>query len=1084
MLSPSAEVVPFIDSIRSRELHELEAWTESDARISFRLFYAHGGFGKTRLFQEYARRLRAKGWHAGFLLMDADLSAILSRVARSQRPAFAVLDYAETWSQLSDRIRELLRYTDEFGISRIRVALLSRNSGEWWGSLCNRGGEQIRSALLSHLPFRVAPTSLSIDDRRHAFDVAHSAFGKLLGSSAPVPKNYSLDDAVFERILYVHIAALASHLGVSVGASELLDALLSVEIGLWCHALPKLPEWTLDSFPRLAQRLVAAVTMRGGVTLERAKELRDQLARQIPEDFVYFLSRIMPTVDLAQSELAAVGPLEPDLLGERLVQRALEESPATLFGPCLESDSDEQLRNVFRTVGRIARTNVSWHFKREHFDIGHWLDHVLFRNSDRRILAAFDAALSLAESPIKTSDIIPLALQSPLADALVRAVPTISNRETLASIVRRLPEQSTSLIDLGVAATSHQLEHIEQLPVEEQARLLDTVAVRLASLEQPTAALKYSERAVSIARSQAQTSADDIHWDLAGFLCNLGSRYNDSGRANEAIRALNEGIQMYRLALHTQSNRLSPELAMALSNLGCIFGDQGRYEKALEVTGEAVHIRRELSKQAPTLFLPHLAAALDNLGIYLSGLGLLEEALVANGEGIAIRSTLADDRPDAYLSDLANSLHNGSNILFKLGKHTDSLELMGDVVSIREQLYFANPVAHSWKYLSNLVGMSEKLSESGKHADAISLLKKAELVIGHTAYGDDSPEGIKFHTLGRINQHLGECYARAGIPDEALRYARNAVDMARRVPFPLDASDGHPLPYALHNLGDRLITFERYDEALLVLSEAVDIARRAAESNPDGCLPVLAISLHNQSGALYALLRADDAVKTAEEAVNIRRTLSRSKPALYLPLFANSLGQLGNALTLAGRPHDSLRASKEALDIARQLATERRSIHLRLLARSLANYGLRLSAVAEYVEACRVSEEAVTAMRELSHVDAGTAAIALPKSLLSLGSIKWELGMHSEAVNAIGEAVELLSPLTEKWPNAYGTLFRVCMEQYCYHFARLDARSEEQIRILEVSAAAVLAINDTGSAAWTVIRQSAESILAHREQHT
>ena len=91
-----------------------------------------------------------------------------------------------------------------------------------------------------------------------------------------------------------------------------------------------------------------------------------------------------------------------------------------------------------------------------------------------------------------------------------------------------------------------------------------------------------------------------------------------------------------RLRELSQSNpAFLPNLAGALNNLGIRYSELGRREEALQPTEEAVRIRRELSQSNPA-FLPDLASALNNLGVRYSELGRREEALLPTEVAVGI----------------------------------------------------------------------------------------------------------------------------------------------------------------------------------------------------------------------------------------------------------------------------------------------------------------------------------------------------------------------------------------------------------------------------------------------------------------
>lgn len=78
---------------------------------------------------------------------------------------------------------------------------------------------------------------------------------------------------------------------------------------------------------------------------------------------------------------------------------------------------------------------------------------------------------------------------------------------------------------------------------------------------------------------------------------------------------------------------IAGERARLANNLGLRLGDLGRREEALKAIEEALAIYRKLARCRPK-FLPYLALSLHNLGNRLSELGRREEALQAAEEAV------------------------------------------------------------------------------------------------------------------------------------------------------------------------------------------------------------------------------------------------------------------------------------------------------------------------------------------------------------------------------------------------------------------------------------------------------------------
>ncbi len=112
--------------------------------------------------------------------------------------------------------------------------------------------------------------------------------------------------------------------------------------------------------------------------------------------------------------------------------------------------------------------------------------------------------------------------------------------------------------------------------------------------------------------------------DLAMALNNLGNRYSEVGRRQEAVAPTEEAVSLYR-ELATTNPAFRPDLAMALNNLGIRYSEVGRRQEAVAPTEEAVSLRRELATTNPA-FRPDLAMALNNLGICYREIGRGNEA--------------------------------------------------------------------------------------------------------------------------------------------------------------------------------------------------------------------------------------------------------------------------------------------------------------------------------------------------------------------------------------------------------------------------------------------------------------------------
>ncbi|MBM4328263.1 MAG: tetratricopeptide repeat protein [Deltaproteobacteria bacterium] len=711
LLNARRQVVPFFDDLRATELKDLEQWCAADTATSVRLFVGQGGSGKTRLFIEWARRIRDQGWDAGFVreeMSEEDIEALLT----PQKPCLAVIDYAES----RPRLRKFLSRVAERSstdVKPLRAALLAREVADWWNALLEPN-DAISDLLSVHLPTRLELASMESPLRLEVWKHAAKAFAGKLGKAVPANEP-DLSSDLFGRPLYLHMAALAEVEEKRMPANELLTGIVAHEKSFWLTHYPeRTAEKDLDSedFLLRASRMVAAVTLRGGLsTVEEAEDLNARVG--VPEEpsFTKFLRRLYPGHS-ANPQTRYLAPLEPDLLGEALVEGVLADANTRqdYLAQVFDGTDQSALRTGLTVLSRLS--------VRRPEEAAEWLRRVLDADVKGRATPALDACLAVC------SESAHAATGRVLAEALARE----GTPELARDFEERLPEQTVLLREVGVWATTKLVEYLradrrpqsrflylrrifsfvrgdrrDEHTRAEEARLLNNLGNMLSDLGRREEALKAAKEAVEIYRDLAKARPDAFLPDLAMSLNNLGGRLSNLGRREEALEAAQEATEIYQGLAKARPDAFLPDLAMSLNNLGNRLSDLGRREEALKAAQEATEIRRELAKARPDAFLPNLAGSLNNLGGRLSDLGRREEALEAAQEAVEIRRELAKGRPDAFLPDLAMSLNNLGGRLSDLGRREEALEAAQEAVEIYRGLAKARPDAFL-PYLARSLG--------------------------------------------------------------------------------------------------------------------------------------------------------------------------------------------------------------------------------------------------------------------------------------------------------------------------------------------------------------------------------------------
>ncbi len=574
LLTAAHEVVPF-HAGRDAELAELAAWCSDDRPAGVWLWTGEGGVGKTRLMIEWCRRLRAQGWHAGFLHRHLDDGP--GRLAKGTAPRLVVVDYAET---RLDVVRPLLYKVASSSGARCRVVLLARREADWWRLL--RQEDAVVDELIDASP---APRELAVLDaaraaafRDAATAFAQVAFTQIQMADAGEPSVPDLDD--FDRVLYLHMAALAAVGGERIeDARDALAKTLDHERHFWSREADGLG---LDG--SLTQHLkdtvgpaLAALTLVGGTSdPDETRRLVEHVTEvsaprvDLGKTLLRFLWRAY-----GSSDGAYLG-LEPDLLGEELVASYLAED-ATLLDRVLEATGDD---------GRAAALTVLTRLARRRPEEERWLA----RAFEGHLEALAEAALTVA-----------VEIGDPVGQVLAGFVGGESG-ELAERLMKRCNRE----------------DYTQSVPLREVA-------------------CEATRRRLEVCRESWPEPDEDQLKELSRVAMHLGRRFSDLGRREDALEATREAVETYRQLASSRPDAFLPGLAGSLNNLGKMLSDLGRREDALEVTREAVEIRRQLAASRPDAFLPGLAQSLNNLGSDLSDLGRREDALEATREAVEIQ---------------------------------------------------------------------------------------------------------------------------------------------------------------------------------------------------------------------------------------------------------------------------------------------------------------------------------------------------------------------------------------------------------------------------------------------------------------
>ena len=507
LLHPTYQVVPFYMAGRADELAELDTWCTTGSEVRARLIHGPGGFGKTRLAIKWTRDLRERGWAAGFLRAGV-AEDWFARLLGLNVPIAVVIDYAESRADLRRLLDPVLRYARaDGGKTRARILLLARGAGDWWNALI-ANDELLRAFLAEIPPVQIGPLAAAPGTRAEVFRGAAAEFASRRRRAAPRKAPDDLADAVFERVLYLHMAALAvveeldlrtPRLGRMDGEETLMEAILEHEERFWDERQGRCDRTHRIQVGR-ARQLVAAATLRGGLsTRDAATAVAASVLGGTDEPLLVLIHDIYGDSDHGRHAGAYMGPLEPDLLGEGMVRRTYDrvnERPSDYIDRVFGDADADAIRHGFVVLGRTSSGKGP--------EVRPWIDRLLATELKERAPLAFEAAKAVGRRTAFSD------LGEALADALEREGDT-----SMAKAIERggIPDQTVGL--RRVAAWIYRMQLDAPLRAEEEgglrerARLLNNLGNRQSELGQRESALESTEESVRIRRELAKRNHGD-----------------------------------------------------------------------------------------------------------------------------------------------------------------------------------------------------------------------------------------------------------------------------------------------------------------------------------------------------------------------------------------------------------------------------------------------------------------------------------------------------------------------------------------------------------------------------------------------
>ncbi len=866
--------------------------------------------GKTRLALELCRTMATRGWVSGFYRPTGDQA--VANLAALPAPRLVVVDYAETDPDGALALITALADQLPTRSTRVRIVLVIRR-GE---PVAMFGRRQTRAALLvesakvltvghgrmasnSHS----AGTQFGLEERTRLYDSAVEAFNSS-GVQRP-----NLAEDVYATPLFVLLAAVLTDKGLGDGGvglsrADILDrVLMREEETHWNDS----PEQSSD----VTCRAVAILTLLGANS---------------ESEFVQYLVGAEPWAsDRAGATRVALwsrrlydgylwaNPLEPDLLGERLVATHV---PVAFLSVVFKLPPSRALARALTLISRIAHEDEAWTEAVRPLLVGELsrlaADAVIQERSGSVDDNPLSAALTLALEAIPVGEYAVLAeLPQPvggrcatLAEVLARqlaewAVEKCAGTGPDSQMAEYLNNWSVRLADIG------QLE--EALQVAERARaaaddcslrttddvvycaIVQNLSNRLADTGQSALALDAAELALK-GRQAIGGEANEDRLARGRAWMAYGDRLARLGRFSEAVSAGRHSLEDLRVT----SGARTGDLATALDNVAIWLARTDDIDEAIDYSQEALAIRRELAAGDRAAFGEALASSLNNAAIWLAGAGRSAEADQLSAEGILLCRDLMDSNPRRIRPVLASALNTSGMRMLELERTDEARTLLEEAVSIRRELYAQVPGAYGPDLAVSLGAMSVCLGRLGLNDGAVEIGEEGLDIRRRLVEAGLGREHVR--ELAIAHNNMSNRLASAGRSQDAVAHSEAAVGLFKRLVNDEgggERSGSRDLRSAIVAYANRLAETRQLELSVKTMWEAIDFGR-SIQTPTEADNFRLGRALRLQASRLQRLQQTESAIEVALEAAYLlARTQASPSASDELDKASRLLSEMG-----------------------------------------------------------------------------------------------------------------------------------------------------------------------------------------------
>lgn len=342
----------------------------------------------------------------------------------------------------------------------------------------------------------------------------------------------------------------------------------------------------------------------------------------------------------------------------------------------------------------------------------------------------------------------------------------------------------------------------------------------------------------------------DYHRTQLARALELGAssnRMDEMGDQPSALAEMEKSVDIFRKLSVVDPDAINEPLGMALKKMARLLREEGRGKEAVDAIQESVDVYRVQADKAPEMFIPYLATTLCDLTFYVAETypDQKERAFASGQETVSLYRQLATAYPGEYNQDLALALNYLSKCYNVMDDHENAINSINESLDLYRELENAErSTALQLKVADGLFNLSTYLNNAGRKLEALDAIQEASdlhralAVVNPGAFNEDLALSlmmlsIRLNDMGRLFDSL-----------TAMQEARKLDgELAAKNPFVFDPRPGEPLQLEDVLSLDVKDTANRREEAIRAIKEMVQTYTRLYKQDPDRFRPHLDMSL-------------------------------------------------------------------------------------------------------------------------------------------------------------------------------------------------------------------------------------------------